>query len=349
MKKVLAIVSALFFFSTLAPAPATPATKETTQVQTAGSADFYKGKTIKILVGFSPGNSSDLAARVIARYLAKQTDTTVVVVNDAGGGGLVARNALYSITKPDGLTIMCDPTGALWPSWVLDQAGVAYDISKFEYLGGIDAAMMGLMVSAKGPYKTIDDLRNSKTQVKFAASGVASLPSISTLNAIDALGLNAMMAAGYKSSVEFTTAIAQREADAGSTDLGTALRYQKDGTMKVIAYLWYERDKNFPDVPSLNEFIKIPDKSLNLMKALSNNGKIFFAPPNTPADRVQYLRNSLTAIFADNNFQAEIVKLNLYWPGVISGEDLKKLALGASQGKTDSVAYYKSLVAKYVK
>jgi tripartite-type tricarboxylate transporter receptor subunit TctC len=342
MKKVLAVISSLFFFAALAPAaaPAAPASD---------AADFYKGKTIKILVGFSPGNSSDVTARVIARYLAKQTNTTVVIYNNAGGGGLVARNEMYSTIKPDGLTIMFDPTGALWPSWVLDQEGVAYDISKFEYLAGIDASMMGLMVSSKGTYKTIDDLRNSKTRLKFGTSGIASLPSVSTLNTIDALGLNAMVAPGYKSSVEYTTAIAQGEADAGSADLGTAIRYEKDGRVKVILYQWYERDKHFPDVPSLNEFIKIPDKSMNLMKALSNNGKLFFAPPNTPPDKVQYLRNSLTAVFADKNVQADVVRLAEYWPGVISAEDLKRLAVGASQGKADSVAYYKSLVAKYVK
>jgi tripartite-type tricarboxylate transporter receptor subunit TctC len=342
MKKILTVIFLMFFFAALTSAPASAAPASATE-------DFYKGKTIKILVAFSPGNNTDVMARIFARYLAKQTNATVVVANDAGGGGLVARNAMYSATKPDGLTIMFDPTGALWPSWILNQEGVAYDISKYEYLGGIDGAMMGLMVSAKGPYKTIDNLRNSKTQLKFGASGVASFPSVAVLNAIDALGLNAIVVAGYKSATEYTTAITQGELAAGSAGLETSLRYQDDGWVKVIAYLWYERNKHFPDVPSLNEFIKIPDKSLSLMKALPNNGKIFFAPPNTPTDKVQYLRNSLNAVFADNNLQAEIVKLNQYWPNILSGEDIKKLALGAFQGKTDSVAYYKSLVAKYVK
>jgi len=342
MKKVLVVIFSLFFFTALAssPAPAAPVS---------AAADFYKGKTIKILIGFSPGNNTDVMARIFARYLAKQTNTTVVVSNNAGGGGLVARNEMYTTAKPDGLTIMFDPTGALWPSWVLNQEGVTYDISKFEYLAGIDGAMMGLMVSAKGPYRTVEDLRNSKTRLKFGASGIASLPCVSVLNTIDALGLNAMMAPGYKSATEYATAIAQGELDGGSAGLETSLRFQEGGTVKVILYLWYERDKNFPDVPSLSDFIKIPDKSMNLMKALSNNGKLFFAPPNTPTDRVQYLRNSLAAVFADKNFQADIVKLNQYWPGVVSPEDLKKLALEASRGKADSVVYYKSLVAKYVK
>jgi tripartite-type tricarboxylate transporter receptor subunit TctC len=256
---------------------------------------------------------------------------------------------MYTTVKPDGLTVMFDPTGALWPSWILEQQGVLYDISKFEYLGGVDNAMMGLMVSAKSPYKTVTDLRNAKTQLKFGASGVASLPCVAVLFAIDALGLNAMVAPGYKSAQDYSTAIAQGELDAGSAGLETTLRYQKDGMVRVISYLWYQRDKHFPDVPSLGDAVKIPEKPLNLMKALSNNGKLFFAPPNTPADKVQYLRDSLKAVFADKDLQADIVKLNQYWPDVFTGEELKKLAVQSSQGKGDSVAYYKSLVDKYVK
>jgi tripartite-type tricarboxylate transporter receptor subunit TctC len=315
----------------------------------AEAADFYKGKTIKILVGFAPGNNLDLTARIIAPYLAKQTNSTVVVQNEDGGGGLVARNSMYQITKPDGLTIMWDPSGALWPSWVLEQQGVAYDITKFEYLGGTDGSMMGLMVSPNGPYQTIDALRKSTKQIKFAVSGVASLPCVAILNTIDAMGLNAFVGTGYKNSTACTTAMVQGEIDGTSGNLETAFRYQKEGQAKIILYQWYERNKYFPDLPSLNEFIKIPDKSMKLMKAIPNNGRIFFAPPNTPKERVQYLKNSLATIFANRALQASIVKVAEYWTGALTGEEIQKLAAEAAKEKSDSVGYYKSLVAKYVK
>jgi tripartite-type tricarboxylate transporter receptor subunit TctC len=315
----------------------------------AETADFYKGKTIKILLGFAPGNNVDLTARIIAPYLAKQTNATVVVQNVDGGAGLVARNSMFQTAKPDGLTIMLDPSGALWPSWVLEQEGVAYDISKFEYLGGLEGAMMCLTVSPKGPYQTIEALRKSTKPIKFAISGVASLPSIAILNTIDALGLNAIVGAGYKNSAACVTAMAQGEIEGTSGNLETAFRYQKEGLAKILLYQWYERNKNFSDVPSLNEFIKIPDKSMKLMKSIPNNGRIFFAPPGTPKDRVQYLQNSLTTIFANKEFQAAIVKVAEYWLGALTGEEIQQLAAEAAKSKSDSLGYYKSLVAKYVK
>lgn len=173
----------------------------------AEAADFYKGKTIKMLVGFAPGNNVDLGTRIIAPYLAKLTNATVIVQNVDGGGGLVARNSMYQTMKPDGLTIMMDPSGALWPSWVLEQEGVAYDITKFEYLGGLDGAMMCLTVAPNGPYQTIDALRKSTKPIKFAVSGVASLPCIAILNTIDAMGLNAIVGTGYKNSTACNVAM----------------------------------------------------------------------------------------------------------------------------------------------
>lgn len=116
-----------------------------------------------------------------------------------------------------------------------------------------------------------------------------------------------------------------------------------------MLYQWYERNKFFADVPSLNEFIKIPDKSMKLMKAIPNNGRILFAPPNTPKDRVQYLKNSLATIFANKDFQAEIIKVAEYWLGDLTGEEIQKLAAEAAKSKSDSLGYYRSLVTKYVK
>jgi tripartite-type tricarboxylate transporter receptor subunit TctC len=315
----------------------------------AETADFYKGKTIKIIVGFAPGNNLDVGARIMANYLAKQTNSVVIVQNEDGGAGLVARNSMYQTVKPDGLTIMYDPSGALWPSWVLEQEGVAYDISKFEYLGGLEGTMMAFAVSPKGQYQTIDALRKSTRQIKFAISGVASLPCVALLNTIDALGLNAMVGAGYKGSTAATTAMFQGEVDGTSGNMETAYRYQKQGQSKILLYQWYERDKHFSDIPSLNEFIKIPEKSMNLMKSMPSNARIVFAPPNTPKDRVQYLKNNLATIFANKNFQAEIVKVAEYWFGTLTGEEIQKLALQAAKEKSDSIVYYKSLVAKYVK
>jgi tripartite-type tricarboxylate transporter receptor subunit TctC len=312
-------------------------------------ADFYKGKTVKLLLGFDAGNVTDTWARIIAPYLAKQIGANVVVVNEAGGGGLVARNGFFKLTKPDGLTIMMDPSGALWPSWLLDQEGVQYDVTKFEYLGGINAANLSLFVNPKGPYTSVEALKKADKPIKFVVSGVASMPAIAVLNTIEVLGLKAMVGAGYKNTVAVTTAVIQGEADAGSCDLQAAVNYEKNGQLKVLFIEGYERDPNFPNVLCLADFAKIPDPAMKLLKGLPYNGRVIFAPPGTPKETVQFLSESIAATLANKDLQSAIAKLSTYWPGNLSGEEVRKMALDVGQNKSASLSYYKSLVAKYVK
>ena len=330
----------VFILTAYAPSTAAPAAKV---------ADFYKGKTVRLVLGFDAGNTTDTWARIIAPYLEKQIGTTVVVVNQGGGGGLVARNGLFKLTKPDGLSIMMDPSGALWPSWMLDLEGVQYDVTKFEYLGGINAAYMGLFVNPKGPYTSVEALKKADKQVKFAVSGIASLPAVTILNTIEVLGLNAMLAGGYKNTAATATAVVQGEADGGSCDLQAALNYEKGGQAKVLMIQGYERDPYFPNVPCLADFAKIPDTAMKLLKGLPSNGRLFFAPPGTPKETVQFLRESIAATLANKDLQAAIVKIATYWPGTLSGEEAEKMAADVGQNKSASLSYYKSLVAKYVK
>jgi len=329
-----------FILTAYAPSSAAPAAKV---------ADFYKGKTVKLVLGFDPGNTSDTWARIIAPYLEKQIGATVVVANQGGGGGLVARNGLFKLAKPDGLTIMMDPSGALWPSWLLELEGVQYDVTKFEYLGAINAAYMGLFVNPKGPYTSVEALKKADKPIRFAVSGVASLPAVCLLNTIEILGLNAMVAAGYKNTAACATAVVQGEADGGSCDLQAAINYEKSGQAKVLMIQGYERDSYFRDVPCLADFAKIPDTAMKLLKGLPYNGRVFFAPPGTPKETVQFLSESIAATLAVKDLQTAIAKIATYWPGTLTRDEVQKMAFDVGQNKSASLSYYKSLAAKYVK
>lgn len=314
------------------------------------AADFYKGKTVKMMLGFAAGNTTDATARLVAPYLAKKIGADVMVVNKPGGGGLVARNEFYALTEPDGLTIMSDPSLALWPGWLLNQKGVAYDITKFIYLGGIKSSLEVLVVKSDGPYQSIEDMKNSKETIRLAVSGVAQLPAISCLTAVDVLDLNAVVVPGYKNSRAYVTAVVQGEAHGACAGLQSAIRYIGGGMpLKMLVYNWYERDSEAPDLPSLNEFAKIPDNAMTMMKSLPTDAKTFFAAPNTPKDRVQYLRDSVAAILADPAFQKEMIKLVKSWGGAISGEELQEIAGNMAKDKSASVAYYNTLLKKYIK
>lgn len=311
--------------------------------------EFYKGKTVELVVGFDSGNTVDLVARIVAPYLAKQIGATVVVMNQGGGGGLVARNKMFRLTKPDGLTLMLDISGALWPYWLLDMEGVQYDVTKFEYLAGINSTEIGFFVNPKGNYTSVDALKKATKPIRFAVSGVANMPSITLLNTIEVLGLNAIVAPGYKNSMAYFTAVLQGEADGSSSELLTAMNYEKSGQAKVLFSEGIKRDGHFRDIPCLAEIAKIPEPAMKLFKAMPYNGRIIMAPPGTPQEKVQYLKKSIDAVLANKELQAAVAKLVTYWPGAISGEEVKKMASEVGQNKASSIPYYKSLVDKYVK
>jgi tripartite-type tricarboxylate transporter receptor subunit TctC len=341
------ILSALVFFCVVVAVSLHPA------LGIAGSpppaAEFYKGKTIKMVIGFDSGNTVDTWARIIGPYLAKRLGATVIIANQGGGGGLVARNDLAKLAKADGLTIMMDPSGALMPPWLLNAEGVAYDIARFEYLGGIRDSEPAIAVAANSPYTSLEKLQKAGKQIKFAVSGVSSLISIHALNAIAVLNLNAMVGAGYKNSAAYLLAMNQGEADAVCSPLESVKRWEREGQAKVLLLTALQRDKQFNDVPCFPEVAKLSDSAMSLLKALPANGKIAFAPPGTPKDRVQFLRDTLADVLADKALQEEITKMTKYWPGTIPAEELQKMASGSGHAKDANIAYYKSLVGKFVK
>jgi tripartite-type tricarboxylate transporter receptor subunit TctC len=348
MKKILAVIFSLFSFCcllvlfSLQPAQGIAGSPQLV-------ADFYKGKTVKIVIGADSGNTTDLWARIIAPYLAKRLGATVVISNQGGGGGLVARNDMYRLVKPDGLTIMMDPSGALMPPWLLNGEGVAYDITKLEYLGGLRDSEPAIAVAPNSPYTSVEKLQKAGKQIKFAVSGVSSLLSIHALNAIEVLNLNAMVGAGYKNSAAYAMAMNQGEADAICSPLDSVKRFEREGQAKVLLLTALHRDEQFTDVPCLPEVTKLSDSGMSLLKALPANGKIAFAPPGTPKDRVQFLKDSFTAVLADKALKDEIIKMTKYWPGTISADELQKMASSSGYTKDANIAYYKLLVSKYVK
>src|SRR5262249_12122765 len=107
--------------------------------QTESPADFYRGKTVKIIVGFGVGGGYDTYARMLAPYLREQLKTTVIVENQPGAGGLSALNRLYA-APPDGLQLMLISGIASTLSQLVEQGEVRYDLSRVGHLGIVSAS-----------------------------------------------------------------------------------------------------------------------------------------------------------------------------------------------------------------
>ena len=140
-----------------------------------GQSDFFKGKQMKIVVGASAGAASDLYARVVAAHLPKQIygRPEIIVQNMPGGGSMTAANYVYSVAKPDGLTLGA-VTAPIYFAQLLGRKEVQFDWAKFTWIGTPEENDELFFIRSDQPYKTLLDLRKAAEAPRCGASGVGS-------------------------------------------------------------------------------------------------------------------------------------------------------------------------------
>ena len=135
---------------------------------------FYQGKTIRIIVGNLAGDAYDLWARIFAQHMGKYIpgNPTFIVQNMTGAGGVVAANYVYTVAKPDGLTL-----GTFGPSMYFDQLArrpeVQFDWAKFTWLGTPEQTEFILIMRTDTPYQSIEDVRKAAQPPKCGATGTS--------------------------------------------------------------------------------------------------------------------------------------------------------------------------------
>jgi len=348
VKKTMVILSLVLLICILTFSGCTTTTEPTTS-EPVSAAEFYKGKNITMLLGIGAGGGSDLQARIISSYLGPAMGSNVGVVNESAASGLVARNNFHNndIIKPDGLTIMSDPAGHV-TSWLLNAEGVTYDIRDFSYLGAINCAVSGIVVKADGPYQTVEELKAAKG-LKFGASTPGTLPTMAMLAAIEILDLDAEVIIGYQSAGDRRLALDQGEIHAMSNTIDTAsAEIESGGNQKILFTVSLERDPNFPDVPSIAEFVDLTDYHKSLIAGVPNDYKMVFAAPNTPEDRVDYLRESLWSVYEDAGFQKSIKNISMYWQGALHGKDVQQYIDELTNNKENYLELFSELMQKYI-
>jgi tripartite-type tricarboxylate transporter receptor subunit TctC len=290
---------------------------------TAGAAsadDFYKGKTIRIVVGFSAGGGFDTYSRAIARHMSKHIpgQPAIVVENMTGAGSLIAANHVYKVAKPDGLTIG-HFIGGLFLGQVLGQKGIEFDARKFEYLGApITDHVVCAMTKASG-ITSVETWMASKTPVKMG--GIApgtSTPDNATRIFKAALGLPIQLVTGYKGTADVRLAAESGEVAGGCwgwDSVSVTWRKALD-TGDAVVVLQANR-KTHPDLAQVPQAIKL-SKSEDGRKMIevgihsdSDIVRTYTLPPGTPKDRVQLLRKAFEAALKDPEFVADAKKSRL--------------------------------------
>lgn len=295
------------------------------------AASFYEGKTIRIVVGTSPGGGYDTYTRLIARHWSKYIpgNPGIIVDNMPGAGGLVSANHLFKVAKPDGLTIG-HFVGGQFLQQLLGKPGIEFDALKFEYIGVPAQDNFVFSVAKTTGITGIEQWLASKTAVKFGAiaagDGTYDTPKVAEV----ALGLPIQVVSGYKGTAPIRLAFNSGEVG-GLSNSWQSLRstWRKEletGEVVIVLQLSAKPHPDLPKVPLAMDLAKT-DEAKKLIQAVAQaHGaavRPYVLPPGTPKDRVEILRTSFMAVVKDPELLKEAAKANLEInPG--SGEDLER-------------------------
>jgi tripartite-type tricarboxylate transporter receptor subunit TctC len=207
--------------------------------QAEDAAAFYKGKTLRFVVGLGVGGGFDAYARMIAPYLAKELDATVIVENQPGAGGLLALNQIYA-AQPDGLRLMIVNGTPAALGQLLGQENIRYDLTKVEHLGVISAYPWVWLVGPKTELKSVADTMKPGVKVRWGGTGPSAGPADGALVTCEALRIDCSVILGYKSSGDIALAMERGEVDALYVSDSSAANFAR-ATRRVLSPRWRAR------------------------------------------------------------------------------------------------------------
>ena len=294
----------------------------------AADADFFKGKTIRVLVGFAAGGGFDQYSRVIARHMPKHIpgNPTIIVDNMTGAGSRLAANFLYKASAPDGLTIG-NFIGSLLLQQILGDSGIEFDGKRFEWLGApVQDETVCALTKASG-VTNLDQWLASKRPIKLGGEAPGANDSDVPRMLQATLKLPLQLIEGYKGTSFIRIAAEAGEVDGGCWTWASIRSTWKKGidSGEVIPIIQVNAKKaaDIPNVPNAIDHAKTAEAKALLEAGVHAPSAILRAyalPPNTPKERVNILRNAFNATMKDKEFTAEIVKGNLEVEPLTGGE-----------------------------
>ena len=320
--------------------------------------DFYKGKQIKIVVGASAGAASDLYARAVAQHLPKQIagKPDVIVQNMPGGGSLTAANYVYSVAKPDGLTLGA-VTAPIYFAQLLGRKEVQFDWAKFTWIGTPEENDELFFIKADLPYKTLLDLRKASEPPRCGASGVGSTGFYIPKLLEEIFGFKLNMVTGYPGAADVDIAVEKNEVHCRGTTISAFFgrepgkSWAKNGYVRFLVQTGEKRNHRLPDTPTIWELMdleKANDAKRRLARVVLGPGAFgrpILATPGIPAERVKILRDAYAKMLKDPEFVAESNKRQ--WEiNPVSGEKLEALAKEVTHQPADVVERMKKVLGE---
>ena len=323
---------------------------------TAQSDGDFKGKTIRLIIGTSSGGGVDLYARLVAQFLGKHLpgEPVLIAQNMPGASSVVAANYLFSVAKPDGLTLGALQGGAFFDQ-VLGHNTVKFDWAKFTWIGSPERLEAQLYMRADSPYKTLEDIRRAAEPPRCGGAGTGATGYFVPKILEETLGLKFKTVTGYQSGGEIDIAVERGELHCRAFDIGSFVgrdptrTWFKNGYVKSLLQTGMKRDSRLGDVPTLYELMdkqKTPDALRRMATVVLSSGgfgRPMVAPPGMSADLARTIRDGYAKMLKDPEFIAE-VKKRRYDLEPVSWEEMQSLAKEVTSQPPDVVERVKKIL-----
>jgi tripartite-type tricarboxylate transporter receptor subunit TctC len=330
-------------------------------------AQFYKTKTVTMLVNYPPGGPTDIEARIVARHLPKHVPgkPTIIVKNQGGGGGMIGTNYLGEVAKPDGLTLGFFTWNVL--AAALGDPGLRVKYTDFAFIAGVENPIVFyIRKDTKPGIKAAADIMKA-SGFKALSLDAQNTNTIQQTLALDLLGLKYKAVPGYKGLKGVETAILQGEGNMANTSL-PGWRASIQPTMEkrgIVIPLWHltarsadgtaKRSQSVPELPTFEEFyaqvkggaptgIKY-DALRMIIDPFTSMFRTIFMPPKTPAGAVATMRDAVAALWKDEAFLKDYEKAVKNRPNLVVGAEGEKIIAQVVGVKPELAAFLRKYMA----
>lgn len=319
---------------------------------------FYQGKTVRIVVGFTAGGFYDRWARVLARHLGKHIPgkPEIIVQNMPGAGSVIAANYVYSVAKPDGLTLGM-PSANIYMDQLVGRGEVRFDVRKFNWIGTQDKRHLVFYMRTDAPYKSLGDIIKAAEPPKCGETGTTSSGFLLLRILQEVLGAKINTVMGYPGGAEVDLAVERGEVVCRGMSVDPYfgrepfISWGKKGFVRLLMQTGKKRDARAPDVPTIYELMDqyqtpaISRRVVQVILAGAEFGSPTFVPPGTPADRVKLLREAHAKSMKDSELLAEAKKGRMDM-APSTGEELQALSMEVMSQSPEVVERAKKISAQ---
>lgn len=284
----------------------------------------FQGKTVTIIVGTGAGDLYDLYARAIALFMGRYLpgNPNIIVQNMPGAGHMIAANYIYTVAKPDGLTLGAINAG-LYFEQLVGRSEVKFDWTKYTWVGNATKSPQVLYMRADSPFKTIEDVRNAKEPPKCGTTGTGNMGYLVPKLLEETVGAKFNVISGYQGGNEIDIAVERGEIQCRSLSTEAYfsrepfLSWRKNNFSRELAQggrVRLEKLANVPTIFELMEKYKTPDLGRRLATTLLASGDFhrpYLAPPKIRPELVRTIRDAFNKTMKDPDFLVETKKKRL--------------------------------------